>query len=337
MGDPAGIGPEITLRALLDADLHTYCRPLVIGSRKNLEKIANVVKKPVSIRVIEEPGDAKFEIGKIDVIETGKYDEESIRWGEVQQLAGRMSYDWILKSIDLGMAGKIDGVNCAPISKQAIKLIGVKEAGHQEIYRVKTGAPYTLVMFSSQKLRVFMLSGHLSLINACKYVTKNNIIRILEQIDVELKKMGIEKPVIAVSALNPHLGDLGLFGTEEVEQIIPAIQEANLNGINAIGPIAADSIYHLGLNGEFSAILSLYHDQAHIACKTLDFEKSCAITFGLPFIRGTVDHGVAFDIAGKGIANPSSLIETTRVLSEIAVRQKYSKPIASNNVPLTFR
>ena len=325
MGDPAGIGPEITISAMLNADMHTYCHPLVIGSGKVLERAAKAINKSCTIHRIAGPDEATYQIGIIDVMETGPYAEDSIRMGEIQELAGRMSYDWILKSIELGMSGKIDGVNSAPISKQAIKLAGVAEAGHQEIYREKTGSPYTLVMFSCRKLRVFMLSGHMSLIDACHYVTKNNITRTLVLINRELNKMGLDKPIIAVSALNPHLGDLGLFGNEEVDQIIPAIQEARELGINAIGPIPADSIYHLGENGDFSAILSLYHDQAHIACKTLDFEKSCAITFGLPFIRGTVDHGVAFDIAGKGIANPSSLIETTRVLAEIALKQKRIK------------
>ena len=227
-------------------------------------------------------------------METGDYDTDSIEWGKVQKLAGQMAIDWIMKSIELGMAGKIDAVSTSPIHKGAIKLIGVKEPGHTEIYQHATNSPYALTMFSCHKLRVFFVSRHMSL---------------------------VENPLIAVAGLNPHNGDNGLFGTEEITDIGPAVEAAKERGINCVGPCPADSVFHIGKSGKYDAILSLYHDQGHIACKTLDFEKSVTLTFGLPFIRSSVDHGTAFDIAGKGIAGSISLIESTKVVAEYAAKQ----------------
>ena len=173
-------------------------------------------------------------------------------------------------------------------------------------------------MFSCHKLRVFFVSRHMSLVDACGYATKERVLEFVENIDKELRKTGIMEPLIAVAALNPHGGDNGLFGTEEIEQLIPAVEAARAEGINAVGPVPADSVFHIGKSGRYDAILSLYHDQGHIACKTLDFEKSVTLTFGLPFIRSSVDHGTAFDIAGKGIAGSISLIESTKVVAEYA-------------------
>ncbi len=325
MGDPAGIGPEITTGTMLDKELHEVCRPFVIGSIAVLQRAANVLGKDVRFRRINDPAEAKYEFGTIDVLETGDYDTDSIRWGEVQELCGRMAYDFIKKSVELGLAGKVDAVSTAPIHKQAIKLIGVKEPGHTEIYQHMTNSRYALTMFSCHKLRVFFVSRHMSLVDACHYATKDVILQDVIDIDHELKNVGIENPLIAVAGLNPHNGDNGLFGTEEITDIAPAVEAAKEKGINCVGPCPADSVFHIGKSGKYDAILSLYHDQGHIACKTLDFEKSVTLTFGLPFIRSSVDHGTAFDIAGKGIADCVSLIESTKVVSEYASRQHERK------------
>ena len=258
-------------------------------------------------------------------METGDYDTDSIEWGKVQKLAGQMAVDWIMKSIELGMNKKIDAVSTAPIHKEAIKLVGVKEPGHTEIYQHQTNSPYALTMFSCHKLRVFFVSRHMSLVDACHYATKEVVLENVVNIDKELRKIGIENPLIAVAGLNPHNGDHGLFGTEEITDLEPAVKEAQKMGINAVGPCPADSVFHIGKSGKYDAILSLYHDQGHIACKTLDFEKSVTLTFGLPFIRSSVDHGTAFDIAGKGIADEVSLIESTKVVAEYAAKQHESK------------
>ena len=321
MGDPAGIGPEIVVGTMLDKEIHEVCRPFVIGSIAIMERAAKVLGKELKYNKIEDPAEAKYEYGTVDIIETGEYDTDSIKWGEVQALAGQMAIDWIMKSIELGMAKKIDAVSTAPIHKGAIKLIGIKEPGHTEIYQHATNSPYALTMFSCHKLRVFFVSRHLSVVDACRYATKERVLEDVINIDKELRKIGIENPLIAVAALNPHGGDNGLFGTEEIDELIPAVKAAQEKGINAVGPCPADSVFHIGKSGKYDAILSLYHDQGHIACKTLDFEKSVTLTFGLPFIRSSVDHGTAFDIAGKGIAGAVSMIESTKVVSEYAAMQ----------------
>lgn len=321
MGDPAGIGPEIVVGAMLDKELHECCKPFVIGSIAIMDRAAKVLGRELKYNKIEDPEQAKYEYGTIDIMESGDYDTDSIEWGKVQKLAGQMAVDWIMKSIELGMNKKIDAVSTAPIHKEAIKLVGVKEPGHTEIYQHQTNSPYALTMFSCHKLRVFFVSRHMSLVDACHYATKEVVLENVVNIDKELRKIGIENPLIAVAGLNPHNGDHGLFGTEEITDIGPAVKAAQERGINAVGPCPADSVFHIGKSGKYDAILSLYHDQGHIACKTLDFEKSVTLTFGLPFIRSSVDHGTAFDIAGKGIAGCVSLIESTKVVAEYAAKQ----------------
>lgn len=325
MGDPAGIGPEIVVGAMLDKGLHECCKPFVIGSIAIMERAARILGKELKYNKIDDPDQAKYEYGTIDIIETGDYDTDSIEWGKVQKLAGQMAIDWIMKSIELGMEKKIDAVSTAPIHKEAIKLVGVKEPGHTEIYQHQTHSPYALTMFSCHKLRVFFVSRHMSLVDACHYATKEVVLENVVNIDKELRKIGIENPLIAVAGLNPHNGDHGLFGTEEITDLEPAVKAAQEMGINAVGPCPADSLFHIGKSGKYDAILSLYHDQGHIACKTLDFEKSVTLTFGLPFIRSSVDHGTAFDIAGKGIADEVSLIESTKVVAEYAAKQHERK------------
>lgn len=321
MGDPAGIGPEICVGTMLDKEIHKICRPFIIGSVNIMKRAAEIQGVDLHFHRIQNAEEADYKFGVIDILETGNYDTDSIQWGEVQQLAGKMSIDWIMKSIELGMEGKVDAVSTAPIHKGAIKLVGVKEPGHTEIYQEVTNSEYALTMFSCHKLRVFFVSRHMSLIDACRYATKEVVLQNIINIDKELRKVGIENPLIAVAGLNPHNGDNGLFGTEEQTELEPAVKAAQEMGINAVGPCPADSVFHIGKSGKYDAILSLYHDQGHIACKTLDFEKSVTLTFGLPFIRSSVDHGTAFDIAGTGKATSVSMIESTKVVAEYAAKQ----------------
>lgn len=316
MGDPAGIGPEICIDALMDRSVYEICQPFVVGSRSLLEKISKAFNKAIQFNLIEDPRRADYKFGAINVFENETFDTTELEFGKVQELAGQMAYTWIKASIDLGLRGKIDGVATCPINKQAIKLAGIKEAGHTEIYQELTGSPYALTMFSCHQLRVFFLSRHMSLLDACRYVTKENTLEMLKLVDLELRKAGFTDPLIAVAALNPHGSDDGLFGHEEKDALIPAVEEARLLGIHAIGPVPADSVFHIGKSGAYDAILSLYHDQGHIATKTLDFEKTVTLTLGLPFIRGSVDHGTAFDIAGQGKASAVSLVEAIKVVAE---------------------
>jgi len=325
MGDPAGIGPEICVNTMLNKEIHEVCRPFLIGNAAIMDKAAKVLGKELKYNRIADPTEAKYKYGFVDIMETGEYDTNAIVWGEEQKIAGQMAVDFIMKSIELGMAGKVDAVSTAPIHKGAIKLVGIEEPGHTEIYQNRTHSEYALTMFSCHKLRVFFVSRHISLIDACRYATKEVVLQNIVNIHKELQKVGIEHPLIAVAGLNPHNGDNGLFGTEELTELEPAVKAAQEMGINAVGPCPADSVFYIGKSGKYDAILSLYHDQGHIACKTLDFEKSVTLTFGLPFIRSSVDHGTAFDIAGKGTAGAVSMIESTKVVAEYAVKNMEHK------------
>ena len=236
----------------------------------------------------------------------------------MQSDAALRAYSYLEKSIELGLAGRLDAVSTAPIHKVALKEAGVDHIGHTEIFEALTNSPYALTMFNVHKLRVFFLTRHVSVRKACDQITKERTLAYLKDIDREMRTYGFDNPSIAVAALNPHGGDGGLFGTEEIEHLIPAVEEAKAMGINARGPLPGDSIFAFALDGQHDCILSLYHDQGHIACKTLDFEKAVTITMGLPFMRSSVDHGTAFDIAGKGIANGGSMVESTRVAAYYA-------------------
>ncbi|AOQ22741.1 D-erythronate 4-phosphate dehydrogenase [Moorella thermoacetica] len=319
MGDPAGIGPEIVIKALLDEEIYTIAQPLIIGSINILKKTAEIVGMEVTINKVSTPYEAVFKKGVLNVIEPVEDPCESIQFGVIQAKAGILAYEYIKKAIELGMNKQVNAVATAPINKEALKAAGVNFIGHTEIFAALTNSEYALTMFAVRNLRVFFVSRHLSLRDACNFVTKKTVLKFLVNINKELMRLGIKNPRIAVAALNPHAGDGGLFGREEIEHLHPAIQAAKEMGINAVGPVPADSIFYLGLLGNYDAILSLYHDQGHIACKTLDFERSITITLGLPFIRSSVDHGTAFDIAGKGIASPISMKEAIRLAAEYSL------------------
>jgi 4-hydroxythreonine-4-phosphate dehydrogenase len=326
MGDPAGIGPEIVVKTLLNKEIYNTSRPVVIGSVKVMEKAASLLKADVKINKVDTPKDAIYKFGTIEVIEPAGCDDDSIEFGRKQAKAGAMSYEYIKKSIELGLSKEVDAVSTAPINKEAIKAAGVNQVGHTEIFGELTNSEYALTMFSVRNLRVFFVSRHISVKDACDYASKEKVLEFVVNIDKELKKLGLKNPKIAVAALNPHAGDGGMFGREEIENLNPAVQAARELGIDAVGPVPADSVFHLGLQGRYDAILSLYHDQGHIACKTLDFERSITLTLGLPFIRSSVDHGTAFDIAGKGIAGEVSMSEATRLAAE------YSRMIKEKSV-----
>jgi 4-hydroxythreonine-4-phosphate dehydrogenase len=318
LGDPAGVGPEIVLDTVRTPMIYDVCKPFVIGAREHLEQAARLRGVTIRVNEIDDPGAARFEFGTIDLLDTGAAPGARIEYGKVQADAAVRAYSYLEKSIELGLAGRVDAVSTAPINKAALKAAGVPYIGHTEIFQALTNSTYGLTMFNVHKLRVFFLTRHVSVREACDLITRERTLAYLKDIDRELRALGFENPSIAVAALNPHGGEGGMFGTEEIEHLIPAVEEARGLGINARGPLPADSIFAFALDGHHDCILSLYHDQGHIACKTLDFEKAVTITLGLPFMRSSVDHGTAFDIAGKGIANGGSMVESTRVAAEYA-------------------
>ncbi|CEI49898.1 4-hydroxythreonine-4-phosphate dehydrogenase [Propionibacterium freudenreichii] len=318
MGDPAGIGPEIVLKTMKSDMIYGVCDPFVIGSKDSLLKAAEIQGETPKFHLITEPEQSLGTYGVIDLMETGVAPDAAIEFGKVQKDAALRAYSYLERSIELGMQGRIDAVSTAPINKAALKLAGVPYIGHTEIYQELTHSPYALTMFNVHKLRVFFVSRHVSLRRACDLANRDRILMFLKNIDHELKQLGFEEPTIGVAALNPHVGEGGMFGTEEIEHIRPAVEDAQKLGIRAEGPLSADAIFAFNLDGHNDCILSMYHDQGHIACKTLDFQNAVTLTLGLPFMRSSVDHGTAFDIAGKGIAQGESMIESTRVASVYA-------------------
>jgi 4-hydroxythreonine-4-phosphate dehydrogenase len=277
-GDPAGIGPEIVRAAVMAPEILDICEPVVFGPTDPAE-IVRLGVKP----------------------------------GEVIASGGRIAFEAIGEAVKAALAGEIDAIATAPINKESLRAAKIPYIGHTEILAGLTGTDDPLTMFETLGLRVFFLSRHVPLRAACDLVTEDRVYRYLVRSSRELAKtLGLAAPLIAVAGLNPHSGEHGLFGREE-ECIPPAIARAKAEGVRAEGPVGADSVFHLAKTGRYDAVLSLYHDQGHIACKTLDFERTISLTLGLPFLRTSVDHGTAFDIAGKGIASPVSMIEAIRV------------------------
>ncbi|MCR4403598.1 MAG: 4-hydroxythreonine-4-phosphate dehydrogenase PdxA [Firmicutes bacterium] len=313
MGDPAGVGPEIVVKALTNRELYDVCLPVVIGVPAPLERAASILGAHVDFNLIDVPSAGRFRPGTIDVVPAAHDENGTVEFGKVQAAAGRMAYECIRLSSELGLEKAIDAVATAPINKESIKAAGIPFIGHTEMYASMTGASFALTMFTVRNLRVFFLTRHLSLADAIRAVTKERVYETLKQVSFALRDLGFSKPRIAVAGLNPHSGEGGLFGYEEIREIAPAIEQARADGIDACGPVSADTVFHLGLEGKWDAILSLYHDQGHIATKTLDFERTVSVTLGLPFLRTSVDHGTAFDIAGRGVASAVSMEEAIRV------------------------
>lgn len=322
LGDPAGIGPETVIQAMASQTIYDVCNPFVIGHLDSIEAAAHAMGVPVpDINIISDPDQATYRLGMIDLMPTDVCNDAKIEYGKIQKEAALRAYSYLERSIELGLAGKIDAVSTTPINKAALAAANVPFIGHTEIYQALTHSPYALTMFNVHKLRVFFVSRHVSLREACDLANRERILEFLKNIHTEFTKLGFEHPSIGVAALNPHVGENGMFGTEEIEHIRPAVEDAQALGINAIGPESADAIFAFNLDGHHDCILSMYHDQGHIACKTLDFQNAVTLTLGLPFIRASVDHGTAFDIAGKGVAQGASLIESTRVAAEFAQRK----------------
>ncbi|BDG47818.1 4-hydroxythreonine-4-phosphate dehydrogenase PdxA [Parageobacillus sp. KH3-4] len=318
MGDAAGIGPEITVKALNNPEIYEVCSPLVIGHAKVLEIAMDFSGISLKVNEINEPSDGKYEYGTIDVISLDNLDVESLEIGKVQAQCGKAAYEYIETAVQLALDGKVSALATTPINKESLKAANVPFIGHTEILAALTNSDDPLTMFEVRNMRIFFLTRHLSLKDAIAAMTKERIYDYLVRCDKALQRLGVENPKIAVAALNPHGGENGLFGREEIDEIIPGIQMAVEKGINAVGPVPADSVFHQALHGKYDAVLSLYHDQGHIAAKMTDFERTISITNGLPFLRTSVDHGTAFDIAGKGIAVSISMEECIKVAARYA-------------------
>lgn len=308
MGDPAGIGSEIIVKALQEKSIYEVCKPVIIGSKEAILKALSVCGLKMEIITGNNFQDEVQSSETMLLINDDTVDTKNIEYGNVQALAGKAAYSYIKKSIDLAMDGIIDAVVTTPINKESLKAAGVDYIGHTEIFAGLTGTNDPLTMFEVGNLRVFFLSRHVSLRRACDMITKERVFDYIQRSARALEMLGLKGSSIAVAGLNPHCGEHGLFGDEERE-IEKAIDEAVKLGYKVEGPVGADSVFYRAYKGRYDAVLSLYHDQGHIATKTLDFERTIAITLGLPFLRTSVDHGTAFDIAGTGKASHISMLE----------------------------
>ncbi|MFY4776571.1 4-hydroxythreonine-4-phosphate dehydrogenase PdxA [Metabacillus sp. RGM 3146] len=316
MGDPAGIGPEITVKALDKAEIYDVCSPLVIGHSEVLRRAMEVTNTSLEIHEISDPSEGKYVHGKIDVISLDNLNVEELELGTVQAQCGKAAYEYIEKAISLALDGKAAALATTPINKESLKAAKVPFIGHTEILEELTKSHDPLTMFEVRNMRIFFLTRHLSLKDAIAAMTKERVCDYLIRCDEALQQLGVKNRKIAVAGLNPHSGEGGLFGREELDEIGPGIEMAVAKGIDALGPVPADSVFHHALNGRYAAVLSLYHDQGHIAAKMTDFERTISVTNGLPFLRTSVDHGTAFDIAGKGIASSLSMEECIKLAAK---------------------
>ena len=319
MGDPAGIGPEIAVMAVASKEVFESARCIIIGDKKIIQKALQICGLEMMINKIQSPEQGIYEEGILNLIDMDNIQEPAFEYGVISGMCGRAAYECIEKSIAFANLKKVDAVATTPINKEALKAGGVDYIGHTEIFGALTRTEDPLTMFEVRGMRVFFLSRHVSLRKACDMVKKDRIIDYVIRCQMALNKLGIEEGTMAIAGLNPHSGEHGLFGEEEVEEVIPAVEELKARGYDVEGPIGADSVFHQALQGKYNSVLSLYHDQGHIATKTLDFERTIAITGGMPILRTSVDHGTAFDIAGTGKASPVSMIEA------ILLATKYSE------------
>ncbi|MBM6684394.1 4-hydroxythreonine-4-phosphate dehydrogenase PdxA [Faecalicatena contorta] len=318
MGDPAGVGPEIVAKSLASEAVTEVADCVIVGDKKCMENAIRIVGADLEIRVIQKPSEGQYEKGIMNLIDLDNVNMDVFEFGKVSGMCGKAAYDYIAKSIELANAGEVDAVSTTPINKEALKAGDIHFIGHTEIFGALTGTEDPLTMFETNGMRVFFLTRHVSLRQMLDMIKKDRIVDYVVRCTEALKRLGVKEGTMAIAGLNPHSGEHGLFGWEEVEEIIPAIEELKKMGYDVAGPIGADSVFHQAAIGKYNSVLSLYHDQGHIATKTLDFEKTIAITNGMPILRTSVDHGTAFDIAGTGKVSAVSMIEAIRLAAKYA-------------------
>jgi 4-hydroxythreonine-4-phosphate dehydrogenase len=318
MGDPCGIGPEVIVKALSNKDVYGSCHPVVIGNIFAMEQAIDICGLPISIRSVEDVNESGHNNDVIDVIDIHNLNPEDISVGKISVPCGKAAMEWVTKAGEMALAGIVHGIATAPLNKEAASLAGYESIGHMELLQELSGSKTVATMLLARNLRVVHLTTHRSLKIACDYVKKDRILDFLKLTHDNFVKWGFADPKIAVAALNPHGSDGGLLGNEEAEEIAPAVNEASALGINVSGPIPADIVFHQAIKGMYDTVLCMYHDQGHIPVKVYGFEESITANLGLPFVRTSVDHGTAFDIAGKGIADSTSMLEAIRLAVELS-------------------
>ncbi len=320
MGDASGIGPELIVKVLAYGNAYEICNPLVIGAPNVIENIAQTIGAEIEVRVVQEPAHAQFKPPCIDVLCPEGLQIQRVRFGNLDPEMGQAAALCLKKAYELTMEGHVQGVVSAPLNKEAFHLAGYKYADELEYLADLTDSQNTLMFGVANSIWTTMLAEHVAFKDILSFIKKDKVLWYINKMQALLKQVGISKPKIAVAALNVHAGEGGLFGREEIEEISPAIQEAREGGVNVEGPVPADMVFVRALEGDFHGVVFMHHDQANIARKLQPKETGCTVFMGLPTPCGTTAHGTAFDIAGKGKADPGSLASALEYTTQI-VRQ----------------
>lgn len=318
MGDGAGVGPEIVVEAVVSPDVLAVCRPVVIGDLGRLRQAAAIRGVEATFNVVADVADAAYEDGVIDVVDLGLLPED-LPWGRLSPVAGDAAFQYIRVACEAAMAGKVQAICTAPLNKEALHAGGHVFPGHTEMLAQLMGIDEVSMMLSTPKLKVIHVTTHVGLIDAVRRIEPGLVERTIRRGNEALVRAGNPQPKIGVAAINPHAGENGLFGNgEEAEKIAPGVEAARADGIDAVGPLPADTLFFLAGRGDYDLVVAMYHDQGHGPVKVLGIEAGVNITVGLPVIRTSVDHGTAFDIAGTGKADVASMIEALRQAAELA-------------------
>ncbi|MBN2389572.1 MAG: 4-hydroxythreonine-4-phosphate dehydrogenase PdxA [Anaerolineae bacterium] len=323
LGDVAGIGPEVVVKTLALPEVWAACRPLVIGDARALTEARLGVPIP-PLRVVTRLEDATFDAKALTLLDLHNLDPVDAPLGQISTDAGRAAVEYVLKATELAMAGAVDAVATAPLNKEAMHLAGFDYIGHTEILADVTHTPRCTTMLATPGLRVTHVTRHIPFRAIADHLTIEGVLDTIVITHEGMRMLGFPQPRVAVAGLNPHNGDNGLMGREELDIIAPAVAAAQDQDIDARGPIPADSVFFQAIRGDYDVVVCQYHDQGHIAVKTHGFEKSITITLGLPMIRTSADHGTAFDITGRGIAHPDSMLSAILEAAAMAARVKAS-------------
>jgi len=320
MGDAAGIGPEIVDKALSLEELHTICRPIVIGDARVLSEAQKVAKTHLEIKSILNMSDASFSPTVMNVIDLANVELSALKLGQPQAMAGQASFEYIKKAVELALEGEIQAIATAPISKEALNMAGIRYPGHTEILADLTHSQNYAMMFVAGTLRVILVTIHMSLRDAIELIKTEKVLATIKLANEFMKRFGFAKPRIVVAGLNPHAGEAGMFGTEDIKEIAPAVEAAKAMGIDVVGPLPADTIFYRANKNEFDIVVAMYHDQGCIPIKLIGFESGVNITVGLPIIRTSPDHGTAYGRAGRrlGTGDPTSLVEAIKIASRLS-------------------
>jgi 4-hydroxythreonine-4-phosphate dehydrogenase len=333
MGDPVGVGPEVTARAAIDPRVLEFAIPIVVGDAAIVARAARVCELDVTVRAVPsiEAAATVADAATIAVVAPSAIGEGSdatlidLPMGRVSPRAGDASVRYVVHAVDEALAGRVAGIVTGPINKEAINAAGHRFAGHTELIAARTGTREAAMMLTTGTLRVIHVTTHVAFARVPSLLTPTRLDEVISLFDVTLRDLGCSTPSIAVAGLNPHAGEQGLFGSEDADVIAPAVARAKALGLNVSGPWPPDTVFPRAARGQFDGVVAMYHDQGHVAVKMLGFDEGVNVSLGLPIVRTSVDHGTAFDIAGKGTASSISMVEATRLAATLSGAHEHRK------------